>query len=179
MTSTASHSATPPSGRPAEGADGAEGPLPVGPSGPTGPRGPWSVRSARATRGRLALEVYEYGELADVLVATRLGLPLLRGARRCTLLGARESSALSWGRLPHGGAVPTVGFTGGRLRRPGRPGRIVAVPEVVTVAGEFWLAWAEGRFDGVLVRHAGGCERQALERVRPWRRLPLRSGSAL
>ncbi|WP_395296284.1 hypothetical protein ACF9IK_24715 [Kitasatospora hibisci] len=179
MTSTASHSATPPSGHPAEAADDPEGPLPVGPSGPTGPHGPWSVRSARATRGRRALEVYEYGELADVLVAVRLGLPLLRGARRCTLRGARGSSALAWGRLPHGGAVPVVGFTGGRLRRPGHPGRITAVPEVVTVAGAFWLAWAEGRFDGVLVRHAGGCERQNLERVRPWLRFPLQAGSAL
>ncbi|GAA2826076.1 hypothetical protein GCM10010505_58170 [Kitasatospora aburaviensis] len=161
------------------GADGAEGPLPVGPAGPTGPRGPWSVRSVRATHGRPALEVYEYGELADVLVAARLDLPLLRGARRCALPGACGSSVLAWGRLPDGGSVPTVGFTVGWLRRPGRPGRAVAVPEVVTVAGEFWLAWAEGRFDGVLVRHAGGCERQALARVRPGRRLPLRAGGAL
>ncbi|MFI6847493.1 hypothetical protein OG535_12995 [Kitasatospora sp. NBC_00085] len=173
MTSTASHSATPPHGRPAPGtgAADAEGPLPVGPSdpaGPAGPRGPWAVRSVRATRGRAALEVYEHGELLDVLVAARLTPQLLRGARRCAVPGARGRYGLAWGRLPQGGAAPAVRFTGGWLRRAG--GRAVEVPEVITVAGEFWIAWARGRFGGVLVEHAGGRERQPLARVRGRRR---------
>ncbi|MFB7619564.1 hypothetical protein [Kitasatospora sp. NPDC056181] len=171
MTSPAPHSATPPHGRPAPGAGtaDAEGPLPVGPAdpaGPAGPRGPWAVRSARATRGRAALEVYEHGELLDVLVAARLTPHLLRGARRCAVPGSRGRYGLAWGRLAQDGAAPAVRFTGGWL---GRAGRVTGSPEVVTVAGEFWLAWAHGRFDGVLVEHAGGCERQSLARV-PGRR---------
>ncbi|MFE2106845.1 hypothetical protein ACFXAF_13375 [Kitasatospora sp. NPDC059463] len=202
MTSTASHSATPPHGRPAHGttpavsaapAAVAEDRLPVGPagafagfdgpgglSGPAGsgaPGGPWSVRTVPAGRGRgrAALEVYEHGELVDVVVATRLGRGLLRGARAWAGAGTgaggrrRPRHGLAWGRLPHGGAVPAVGFTGGRLLRlPGRPAPVVAAAEVVTVAGRFWLAWAEGVFDGVLVEAPGGAgpERAPLTRVR-------------
>ncbi|MFF7457308.1 hypothetical protein [Kitasatospora sp. NPDC008115] len=193
MTSTASHSAVPPHGRPARRtardaaaapADAAaavaaaravdEGRLPVGPGAPCGPGGPWSVRGVPTGRGRrAALEVYEHGELVDVLVAARLGRGLLRGARAWSGTGAggrrRPRQGLAWGRLPQGGAVPAVGFTGGRaLRLPGRPAPVVAAGEVVTVAGEFWLAWAEGVFDGVLVEAAGGAgpERSPLTRVR-------------
>ncbi|MEV7025248.1 hypothetical protein, partial [Kitasatospora sp. NPDC093558] len=62
MTSTASHSATPPHGRPVPGDHGGvpgdalrhapepDGTLPAG-------TGPWSVRSVRAGRGRAALGV--------------------------------------------------------------------------------------------------------------------------
>ncbi|MFF2661553.1 hypothetical protein ACFVUH_29835 [Kitasatospora sp. NPDC058032] len=198
MTSSASNSATPPHGRrPAHGTASAaavatdtvqaEGRLPVGPGGffdgfelpdgPVAPVGPWSVRSVPAGRGRAALEVYEHGELVDVLVAARLGRGLLRGARAWTGAGTgawtggrrRIRHGLAWGRLPRGGAAPAVGFTGGRLLRlPGRPAPVVAAGEVVTVAGEFWLAWAEGVFDGVLVEPAGGAgsERSPLTRVR-------------
>ncbi|MFF8769160.1 hypothetical protein [Kitasatospora sp. NPDC015120] len=208
MTSTASHSATPPHGRPAHGtahavsaalAAVAEDRLPVGPAGafdgfdgpdvlsgfagsgapavPCGPAGPWSVRSVPAGRGRgrAALEVYEHGELVDVVVATRLGRGLLRGARAWAGAGTgaggrrRTRHGLAWGRLPQGGAVPAVGFTGGRLLRlPGRPAPVVEAAEVVTVAGTFWLAWAEGVFDGVLVEAPGGAgaERAPLARVR-------------
>ncbi|MFB7474635.1 hypothetical protein [Kitasatospora sp. NPDC056184] len=205
MTSTASHSATPPPhGRPARGTARAdrtasaaaapaavdEGRLPVGPAGvfdglrgsdgPCGPVGPWSVRSVPAGRGRrAALEVYEHGELVDVLVASRLGRGLLRGARAWSGAAAaagagaggrrRARHGLAWGRLPDGGAAPAVGFTGGRLLRlPGRPSPVVAAGEVVTVAGEFWLAWAEGALDGVLVEAPGGTgtERSPLTRVR-------------
>ncbi|MEU6235840.1 hypothetical protein [Kitasatospora sp. NPDC047058] len=173
MTSTASHSATPPHGRPAEGApcagpalDGlgtpdAHGTLPAGPAGLTGTPGPWSVRSARATRGRAALEVYEHGELVDVLVAARLVPELLGGARRCTGAGrGADGSGLAWGRLPVDGA-PVVRFTRGWAA-----GRVLETPELVTVGGEFWLAWAAGRFTGVRVEHAGRCERQPLVKVR-------------
>ncbi|MFE6870339.1 hypothetical protein ACFVFS_27770 [Kitasatospora sp. NPDC057692] len=219
MTSTASHSATPPHGRPAHGTARAgrsasaapdpaaadEGRLPVGPAGasdglggpgrihgfdgfdgfgapggPCGPVGPWSVRSVPAGRGRrAALEVYEHGELVDVVVASRLGRGLLRGARAWA--GAASGSrsgpggrrsvrhGLAWGRLPDGGAAPAVGFTrGGLLRLPGRHSPVVTAGEVVTVAGEFWLAWAEGVLDGVLVEAPGGAgpERSPLVRVR-------------
>ncbi|MET9398744.1 hypothetical protein [Kitasatospora sp. NPDC002965] len=201
MTSLAPHSAHPPHGYPvccpahSAAAAVAEGRLPVGPTGdlpgvPAGPTGPWSVRSVRAgrSRGRTALEVYEYGELVDVLVASRLGAGLLRGARcwkvpnpggrggagRFAGSGRRRvRHGLAWGRLPRGGAAPSVGFTaapaaGRLLRRPGRSAPVVEVAEVVTVAGQLWLAWAEGVFGGVLVETADGAasERRPLERVR-------------
>ncbi|MFJ7246554.1 hypothetical protein ACIQWA_18145 [Kitasatospora sp. NPDC098652] len=169
MTSTASHSATPPHGRPVPGnhggvpggalrpAPGPDGTLPAG-------AGPWSVRSVRSGRGRAALELYQHGELADVLVAARLAPQLVRGARRSPSAG-RGSHVLAWGRLPADGLAPSVVFTGGRrLFGTAR----AAAAEVVTVAGQFWLALAEGPFDAVLVGHpAGGpAERLVLERVR-------------
>ncbi|MFE2415102.1 hypothetical protein ACFXDE_42930 [Kitasatospora sp. NPDC059408] len=173
MTSTASDEATPPHGRPVPGNHGGvpgdalrrapepDGTLPAGP-------GPWSVRSVRAGRGRAALEVYEHGELADVLVAARLTPQLLRGARR-TADGGRVSRVLAWGRLAAGGAAPAVVFTGGGwLRGP----RAAVAGEVVAVGGQFWLAWAEGPFTGVVVTapaagaSAGRVERLGLERVR-------------
>ncbi|MFJ7909932.1 hypothetical protein [Kitasatospora sp. NPDC096204] len=182
MTSTASHSATPPHGRPgpggASGTPAADGALPEGKPGaallpggdsasaaddtlPAG-AGPWSVRSVRSGRGRAALELYQHGELTDVLVAARLTPQLLRGARRCPSAG-RSRHVLAWGRLAADGAAPAVEFTG---RRPFRRARSTA--EVVTVAGRFWIAWAEGPFDAVRVEHpAGGtAERLPLERVR-------------
>ncbi|MFB7910053.1 hypothetical protein ACFY2K_12510 [Kitasatospora sp. NPDC001309] len=169
MTSTASHSATPPHGRPVPGnhggvpggalrpAPGPEGTLPAG-------AGPWSVRSVGSGRGRAALELYQHGELADVLVAARLAPRLVRGARRSPSAG-RGSHVLAWGRLPSDGRVPSVVFTGGRRLF----GTVrAAAGEVVTVAGQFWLALAEGPFDAVLVGHpAGGpVERLPLQRVR-------------
>ncbi|MEE1787902.1 hypothetical protein PUR71_34100 [Streptomyces sp. SP17BM10] len=183
MTSTASHSATPPHGRPVPGDHGGvpgdglrrapepDGTLPAGPlpegTLPAGP-GPWSVRSVRAGRGRAALEVYEHGELADVLVAARLAPQLLRGARRAAV-GGRVSRVLAWGRLAAGGTAPSVVFTGGGwLRGP----RTAVAGEVVAVAGRFWLAWAEGPFTGVVVTTAAAgavaarVERLTLERVR-------------
>ncbi|WP_030233576.1 hypothetical protein [Streptomyces sp. NRRL S-350] len=187
MTSTASHSATPPHGRPVPGSHGgapggALHPAP-GPQGalPAG-GGPWSVRSVGSGRGRAALELYQHGQLADVLVAARLVPQLLRGARRSPA-GGRTWQVLAWGRLAADGTAPSVVFTGRRpLRaalpfralppfRAGRSGRS-ALPAVAaeptTVAGRFWLAWAEGPFDAVLVEHpAGGpVERLPLERVR-------------
>ncbi|MGW3045176.1 hypothetical protein ACWC9T_35210 [Kitasatospora sp. NPDC001159] len=182
MTSTAPHSATPPHGRPVPGnhggvpggalhpASGPEGTLPAG-------AGPWSVRSVGSGRGRAALELYQYGELADVLVAARLTPQLVRGARRSPSTGNR-SHAFAWGRLPADGAVPSVVFTAGR--RLFRTVRATAVAEVVTVAGSFWLAWAEGPFDAVLVEHpAGGpAERLPLERVRVRERQVVSVGGA-
>ncbi|MFJ9949905.1 hypothetical protein [Kitasatospora sp. NPDC091207] len=171
MTSTPSHSAARPH-RPVTllGLDQLVGPAKsvglVGSAESVGLVGPWSVQGAPASRGRAALEVYEHGELLDVVVAARLAPQVLRGARRYPAPDARRSYGLAWGRLPEGGPVPVVGFTAGRLRRAGRPARVVEIPDVVTVAGEFWLAWAQGSFDGVLVEHPAGRERQPLRRVR-------------
>ncbi|MFF2611971.1 hypothetical protein [Kitasatospora sp. NPDC058046] len=184
MTSTASHSATPPHGRPGPGsAAGAaaaqealperalpagalpeetlqEGELPEG-ALPAG-AGPWSVRCVASGRGRAALELYQYGELADVLVAARLTPHLLRGARHCPSAG-RSRHVLAWGRLAADGTAPAVVFTG---RRPFR--RVCSTAEAVTVADRFWVAWAEGPFDAVRVEHmaGGAAERLPLERVR-------------
>ncbi|MEU8919407.1 hypothetical protein AB0D10_00535 [Kitasatospora sp. NPDC048545] len=167
MTRTASHSATPPHGRRLPGNHGGvpggalrpasepEGALSAG-------AGPWSVRSVRPDRGRAALELYQHGELTDVLVSARLTPQLLRGARRSPS-GGRARHVLAWGRLAGDGTAPSVVFTGRRVFRPVR-----AAAEVVTVAGRFWLAWAEGPFDAVLVEHPASraAERLPLERVR-------------
>ncbi|WP_188304420.1 hypothetical protein, partial [Streptomyces sp. CBMA123] len=90
---------------------------------------------------------------------------LVRGARRSPAAG-RGSHVLAWGRLPADGRAPSVVFTGGR--RLFRTVRAAAVAEVVTVAGSFWLALAQGPYDTVLVEHpAGGpAERLTLQRVR-------------
>ncbi|MEV7772306.1 hypothetical protein [Kitasatospora sp. NPDC086791] len=188
MTSTASHSATPPHGRrvpgshggvPGDhgGAAGRRGGVPGSRRGVPGRAlrpaaepegalsvgaGPWSVRSVGPGRGRAALELYQHGELTDVLVTARLTPQLLRGARRSPS-GGRARHVLAWGRLAGDGTAPSVVFTGRRAFRPVR-----AAAEVVTVAGRFWLAWAEGPFDAVLVEHPAGrvAERLPLERVR-------------
>ncbi|MEV0531798.1 hypothetical protein [Kitasatospora sp. NPDC050463] len=187
MTSTRPHSATPPHRRPltgngnasANGSASGTGALPgavvAGPGllehpGPLDLFGPWSVRGVPASRGRAALEVYEHGELLDVVVAARLAPQVLRGARRCPTPGTWGSFGLAWGRLPQDGPAPVVAFTAGRLRRAGRAAAVVERPDVLTVAGEFWLAWAQGPFDGVLVEHHAGRERQPLERVRRYGR---------
>jgi len=114
--------------------------------------GPWSVRPRSGRGRRAALEVYEHGELVDVLVESRLGRALLRGARRygggARYGGGRATSA--WGRLPVGGELPEVAFLG---RGPwGRP-----VPvEVIPIAGRFWFAVTEGAFPRVWLRPAEG-----------------------
>ncbi len=124
--------------------------------------GPWSVRSAARRGGRPALEIYEDGELIDVLAASSLSRELLRGARR-SAAGGRSSGSrgFAWGRLAHDGSVPSVAFAGARLRPHWRPA------EVTTVAGEFWLAWAPGPLAAVQVRQSDG----HTARLRPGRPL--------
>ncbi|WP_199881903.1 hypothetical protein [Streptomyces sp. CB03911] len=125
---------------------------------------PWSVRDAGGRRKgrRAALEVYEYGELLDVVVASRLSPQLLRGARRGSR-GGRDL-ALAWGRRSAEGPLPVVEFTG--VRRPLRRRTWVPVP-AVAVSGEFWLARAEGPFRTVRVRDASGdCPAERLRLVR-------------
>jgi hypothetical protein len=110
---------------------------------------------------RAALEVYEHGELLDVVVVSRLSPQVLRGARRSTC-GGRDL-ALAWGRRPAEGPLPVVEFAG-----PRRTLRRVWVPApAVAVSGEFWLAWAEGPFRTVRVQDApGGCPAERLRLVR-------------
>ncbi|MFI6443653.1 hypothetical protein [Kitasatospora sp. NPDC050543] len=126
---------------------------------PAAPTGPWSVRGTGRRQVRPALEVYEDGELLDVVVLSRLSPALLCGARRGT--GGGRPLGLAWGRLPLDGTLPTVEFARGGLRRGRR-----SAP-VVTVQGAFWLAWAEGEFAAVRARYDGGpCERMRLHRAR-------------
>ncbi|MFD9126095.1 hypothetical protein [Kitasatospora sp. NPDC059571] len=112
--------------------------------------GPWSVRCASGRRGRAALEIYEDGELLDVMVSTALGDGLLRGARRCAV-GSAGTDAFAWGRLPSDGTVPPVVFTAGWLTRRSHAAR--AVP----VLGRFWLARCTAdAITGVAVRQSDG-----------------------
>ncbi|MGX4737348.1 hypothetical protein [Kitasatospora griseola] len=101
--------------------------------------GPWSVR-LRAGR-RPAMEVYEHGELLDVVVESSLGDAQLRGARRGRAGGPDEGSvSCAWGRWPPGATPRPVLFRAGGLRR-----RAVQ-PDVVRTAGRFWFASAAGEF---------------------------------
>lgn len=124
-------------------------------SGPVG--APWSVRTPARPSRRPTLEIYEHGELLDVLVASALSGRLLRGARRQVREG--RSTGLAWGRLAGDGSVPAVAFTAGRLRPRWR------AAEVAVVGQEFWFAWTPDRLAGVQLRHPDG----STERLRPTR----------
>ncbi|MFD8598857.1 hypothetical protein ACFV1L_28025 [Kitasatospora sp. NPDC059646] len=101
--------------------------------------GPWSVR-LRAGR-RPAMEVYEYGELLDVVVESSLGDVQLRGARRGRA-GRPDGGPVScaWGRWPPDAPPRSVHFRAGGLRR-----RAVRA-DAVRTAGRFWFASAAGEF---------------------------------
>ncbi|MEU5386174.1 hypothetical protein [Kitasatospora cineracea] len=101
--------------------------------------GPWSVR-LRAGR-RPAMEVYEHGELLDVVVESSLGGAGLRGARLGRAGAPGEGPVVcAWGRLPPCGAPPPVRFLTGGLRRRATDAAIVRV------VGRFWFASATGGF---------------------------------
>lgn len=125
------------------------------------PMWPWSYRVAGAKSTWPAVEVYEAGTLLDVVSSTKLGAMVARGARTVRLdAGGR---ALAWGRLPVDGDLPVVEFSRGRLR---------SVRERVTpiqVTSWCWLAIAEGRYDAVTVRSAGGVVRRRLRMSRSCR----------
>ncbi|MFE0462837.1 hypothetical protein ACFW1A_26645 [Kitasatospora sp. NPDC058965] len=119
--------------------------------------GRWSVRRAPARGGRAALEVYEDGELVDVLVASALVAAspdgLLRGARRGT------DGTFAWGRLGADGAAPQVLVADRRLRPHWLPARVSLVP------GGFWWAHLPEPGVAVVARRADG----AVGRLRPSR----------
>ncbi|GAA1215909.1 hypothetical protein GCM10009665_02140 [Kitasatospora nipponensis] len=116
----------------------------------------WPERAART--GRPTLEVFEHGELVDVLVASTLNGELLRGARRAVSDG--RTAGFAWGRVAADGTPPSVAFAGARLRPLWRPVRLRLVE------GGFWLAWAPGPLVGVLARRPDG----GAERLRPGHR---------
>ncbi|WP_280690309.1 hypothetical protein [Kitasatospora sp. GAS204B] len=120
--------------------------------------GPWSARLTVSRGGRPALEVYEHGELLDVVVASTLGGQLLRGARRAVVDGQRPTG-FAWGRLDAAGRLPAVVFAGGRLRPLWRPA------EPRELDGGFWLATAPGPLAGVVASWPDGHR----ERLRPSR----------
>ncbi|GAA1971850.1 hypothetical protein [Kitasatospora viridis] len=124
---------------------------PAMPAGPIG--GPWSVRQTVGRAGRRALEVYEAGELIDVLVASTLSPDVLRGARRTRAAG------FAWGRVPADGPAPQVAFAQARVRAQWEPAELVELP------GGFWLAWTTAPAAAVLARRADG----VVERLRPAR----------
>ncbi|HUA31483.1 MAG TPA: hypothetical protein VMC03_21560 [Streptosporangiaceae bacterium] len=113
------------------------------------------------------MELYAAGTLLDVVVATGLADEVLCGARRAVWDGRPQ--AIAWGRFP----VPRAGGPGrrdvavlfARGRRPGRDrrrNRDVHVADVIGLAGWFWVAVAEDRFDTVTVVRRG---RQATRRL--------------
>ena len=104
----------------------------------------WTVRVGRAVADRAALEVYDGCRVADVCVATRVSVSVLRGARRNARGG--EPWALAWGQLPAGVSAVTARFTGGC-----RDQRARHVPAVV-IEGSYWVAEAAGSFAGVTVQ---------------------------
>jgi hypothetical protein len=136
------------------------------------PSAPWRARISRGTTGRVAMELYAAGTLMDVVVATGLADEILCSARRAVWGG--RSRAIAWGRLP----VPAVDgpgerdlsvlFARGRHWRRGDRRRSrdhpegVRVADVVGLAGWFWVAMADGRFDTVTVVRRG---KQATRRI--------------
>lgn len=108
---------------------------------------PWRVRPARGPGARPALELYEAGRLADIIVATPVAPLVVRGARRSRRDG--QVFSLAWGCLPADGRAISVAFA-----RSG-PRRATARAEIIEAAGPAWFAVAEGRFTAVSVLHHG------------------------
>jgi hypothetical protein len=123
------------------------------------PGTPWLVRLTDGPGTRPAVEIYEAGSLAGLIVATHVAPQILAGARRAVRGG--QAYALAWGRAPHGGPV-TVMFSRGGLRRRAYPG------EVTGIGGWCWLAAASGRFDAVWASHRGIRESRRLARGSAW-----------
>lgn len=105
---------------------------------------PWWVRLAGARSACPALELYEAGELIDVISATSVAGVLLRGARATAATAGRR--AVAWGRLPATGIPPDVWFSPRRGRAQPRSGT------VFLPAAWCWVAVADGPFAAVTVR---------------------------
>jgi hypothetical protein len=121
---------------------------------------PWSARPARGPGTRAALELYEAGRLADIIVASPVVPQLLRGARRARRDG--QVLSLAWGSLPTQGPPVSVAFA-----RPW-PRRTTIRAGVVEVAGLAWFAIAAGRFAVVVAVHQGRRDRLRLQNGSLW-----------
>lgn len=121
---------------------------------------PWSVRRARGPGRRPALELYEAGRLADIIVASPVAPRILRGARRSRR--GRQAFGLAWGCLPADGEGVRVAFAGGWPRPATVPG------ETVEAEGLAWFALAAGRFAAVSACHHDRCDRFRLEAGPLW-----------
>jgi hypothetical protein len=108
---------------------------------------PWTLRLAGAGRDRAAVEIYENGELIDVVTGTPVARLYLRGARAGS--GPAGPCALAWGRTPAAGGPPVISFRGRGWRSPA----VQASPFLV--AGWLWVALAEGPASAVTVTVAG------------------------
>ncbi len=136
------------------------GPRPYPEPDPGLPPGtPWSVRLTGGPGTRPAVEIYEAGSIAGLIVATHITPQILAGARHAIRDG--QPCALAWGRAPQGGPV-TVTFSRGRLRRRTSPA------EVTSIDSWCWLATAPGRFDAVSASHGGIRESRRLARGSSW-----------
>jgi hypothetical protein len=127
------------------------------PGAPVLPPGcPWSVRLAGLSSACPALELYEHGELVDVVSSTRLAAPLLRGARAVSCAAGHQ--AVAWGRLQPAGQAVAVEFSRGRFSRQARPTTVIKLTEWC------WVALGAGRFDAVTVHCDGQRVRRRLAR---------------
>ncbi|HSZ46450.1 MAG TPA: hypothetical protein VK823_13995 [Streptosporangiaceae bacterium] len=121
---------------------------------------PWSVRLAGPGSACPALEIYEGGDLIDIVSSTRIAVRHLRGAR--TAAGYAGPRVLAWGRMPATGTCPEVEF-GARRRRGG-----VQAASVIAIVSWCWVALAEGSFATVTVRAPAAVLRQRVAGGRPW-----------
>jgi hypothetical protein len=134
-----------------------------GDSASSTPDWPWSLRLAGPRSAWPALEVYEFGDLLDVVSSTRMAARLLRGGRAVTC--GTGSRAIAWGRLPAPGARLEVEFSCRRGRWRGPAGPTVR-PGVTEITSWCWVAIADGRFDHVCVRSGSASVRHRLARGR-------------
>jgi hypothetical protein len=121
---------------------------------------PWSVRRARGPGARPALELYEAGRLADIIMATAVASQILRGARQSRRDG--QVFSLAWGCLPADGQAVSVTFT------RNWPRRIAVGSEVVEALGLAWFAVVAGGFAVAGAGHHGHCDRLRLEAGPLW-----------
>ncbi len=121
---------------------------------------PWTFRIAGPRSACPALELYEAGDLIDVVSATRVTASHLRGARAAA--GDSGERVLAWGRVPETGNGPQVRF----IERGWRRGaRAATVAQVTTWC---WVAVADGSFGAVTARTPAGLLRCRIVRGRPW-----------
>jgi hypothetical protein len=124
-----------------------------------GPWAPWSVRLAGPASACPALELYEAGDLLDVISATSVARRLLRGAR--SVVTETGPLAIAWGRLPATGIRPEAWFC--PRRRDGGP----QAAAIFWPAGWCWIAVGDGQFKTVTVRAGGEIGRRRLARCVP------------